>query len=65
MQRMIKLELDDIATMPCGCNFAIVPPDAADNLRIILSPEAADELVRDIAVWKAGQVSQEGGEADA
>lgn len=48
MQRIIKLETDDIVTIPCGANLAIVPPDAADNLWIILSPEAAEELVRDI-----------------
>jgi len=52
MQRSIILGIEDIETQRCGLNFAIVPPSAADNLWIILDPEAVDELVRDIAFWK-------------
>lgn len=48
MQKMIKLELEDIVTRPCGGNIMITPPEAADGLWIILSPEAARELIADL-----------------
>lgn len=48
MQRILKLDKSDIVTHRYGGNIAIAPPDAADGLWIILSPEAAQELITDL-----------------
>ena len=47
MQILIKLELEDITVRPFGNNFAITPEGGPIDV-ILLSPEAAQELVADL-----------------
>jgi len=47
MQILIKLELEDITVRPFGNNFAITPEGGPVDV-ILLSPEAARELVADL-----------------
>ena len=46
MRLYIKLEVEDIVTIPFKDNIAIEPPDGMVN--IILSKEAARELIGDL-----------------
>jgi len=62
MQIIIKLELEDIITRPFGCNFAITP-EGGPIEAIILSLEAAQELVADLQQLldkRGGKVGQDG-----
>lgn len=53
MKKIIVLSKSDIQCRPVGFNLAIA---GADDVEIILIPEAAEELVRDIAEWQASRV---------